>query len=71
MRMRKRTRLISRDPFARWELHKRLHPSNDSCRWCEAIGRVYQFEIHHDDKNKPDVVRGLFCSVSCMRDYHN
>jgi hypothetical protein len=65
--------LISRDPFARTELHK-VDPRkvNGACLWCggnDSRGRVWAFESHSDGGRRARH-SGWFCSVGCFRDYH-
>lgn len=68
--------IVSRDPFARQEVHKRREYGNSTCLWCgnqkhTPNGRkyLYQYSVESDGGRKSDVP-GLFDSVSCMRTYH-
>ena len=73
------SRLVSRDPFAREELHsKRQYVYSDAstCRFCGDVRRTFRgkrflmsYFIESDSGRRSDV-RGLFCSVSCMRSHH-
>ena len=76
---------VSRDPFARTELHSEYVPKSaliwhdqiGSCKECgnrSKRGGLYRFHIEHDDYiagRRNSVIKGLFCSVSCMRTYHS
>jgi len=64
------TRLISRDPFARTELHKRLYSKQHECGWCGQVGKVYEFETQSDG-GRTFPHPGKFCSVSCFRSFHS
>jgi len=68
--------IVSRDPFARSEIHKKREYGNATCRWCGNVkvtpsGRkfLYQYRVESDGGRKSDVT-GLFDSVDCMRTYH-
>ena len=71
---------ISRDPFARQELHRRpaqvlnaaYYGVKRTCDWCGNVnhrGGLYVYTIESDGGRRSDI-RGLFCSVGCMRSYH-
>lgn len=71
-------RLISRDPFARTELHRKIHHvfgSREGCDWCgqqrldKAQPYLYKYVVEHDGGRREDVP-GLFCSISCMRSHN-
>ena len=77
---------ISRDPFAREELHRRLVPTRCGCAECGRVrrrGRAMPPEggvnpatdrlFKYDiqtDGGRTHPIRGLFCSADCMRAYH-
>ena len=75
------SRLICRDPFAREEIHsERFYSTHgNKCGWCGSEkatpkGRkyLYQYWIEKDSQNgRRNEIRGLFCSASCMRSYHD
>lgn len=65
---------ISRDPFARSELHREsVKPYfGQTCAWCgnlNARGTLYQYRIESDGGRTSYIPR-FFCSVSCMRSFH-
>lgn len=66
------SRLISRDPFARTELHSYvIQPKGGtvcSCQNCGQTGRLYQYVTETDDGRKHYHPR-LFCSVGCFRSH--
>jgi len=71
--------LISRDAFARQELHRQTATiSRGSCDWCgqvrmsrhkRPVPQLYSFTIEGDGGRR-NRVEGLFCSTGCMRSYH-
>jgi len=74
------SRVVSRDPFARTELVRRTvllptrgsHPHGRTCAWCggtSARRRLFCYEVWHDG-GRTDAIPGYFCSVGCMRSYH-
>ncbi len=71
--------LLTRDPFARTELHKsRIAPVDVSyaalsCDWCGQTGRggaLYRFQTESDG-GRVSRHPGRFCSASCFRSYHS
>jgi hypothetical protein len=63
---------ISRDPFARTELHKTAVKTTLTCDWCgqkRKDGKLYQYR-NESDGGRTGYIPGLFCSISCMRSYH-
>lgn len=63
---------ISRGPFARQELHKRSVPAASGCNFCGSTrngAKLFQYYVETDGGRKSDI-RGLFCSIGCMRAYH-
>ncbi len=65
---------ISRNPFAREELHREAVPANGhTCSWCgteRKSGRLFQYSIQADS-GRSGKLNKLFCGVSCMRSYHS
>jgi hypothetical protein len=74
---------ISRDPFAREELHSRKviltrAAPNRTCDWCGQVKTdkdnelyLYEYRVESDaNAKRPGTIKGLFCSASCMRTYH-
>ena len=66
---------ISRDPFAREELHRRTEETTQSCAWCgqtRKSGTLFRYVIEPDSCTPRDhIIKGLFCSIDCMREYHS
>lgn len=77
------SRLISRDPYARTELHRErqyFFSSGHSCDNCGSsalfisnqkgyfLYRYYQEEDRIHSRK--DYIKGHFCSIACMRSYH-
>ncbi len=66
---------ISRDPFARTELHRHVERDQSAitrgCCWCGNLnraGNLYRYETESDGGR--NYGRGNpFCSISCMRAY--
>ena len=72
--------MVSRDPFARTELHKHKTVCSDSrtCDFCDTRGRpvgkgyqhkLFRFHVQYDG-GRTATISGLFCSTSCMKSYH-
>jgi hypothetical protein len=64
---------IWRDIYARVELHRRRGTSfKTNCDECgqQRPHGLYQYFYEHDGGRR-DVLTGVFCSVGCMRNYHN
>ena len=68
------SRLISRDPFARTELHSEVavsrHNKTKGCAWCASHGRHYRYWTETDGGRRVGH-DGTFCSVSCFRSYND
>lgn len=72
--------LISRDPFARSELHSErvyLMSARESCAWCGDVKRTpkarrpYLLSYRTEsDGGRTFPARGLFCSAACFRTYN-
>lgn len=70
--------LVSRDPFARTEIHRRLEPSGQGCNWCGSHRvhkglntlNLFRYYTETDDGRRHDH-KGLFCSKSCHDAYHS
>lgn len=70
---------ISRNPFAREELHRSSVPvTHETCAWCGSQRRggrdgskryLYQYRTESDGGRKFEH-SGLFCSKSCHDSYH-
>jgi hypothetical protein len=71
---------VSRDPFARSELHKQIATvGHGSCDWCgqvrmskhkAPVPQLYTF-LTESDGGTTSRHRGLFCSKSCHDSYHS
>jgi hypothetical protein len=61
------SRLISRDPFSRTELFSEV-VNKQECDWCGRKGK-YKYYIESDSGRRSDI-RGVFCSISCMRSFN-
>lgn len=66
-------RFISRDPFAREEIHRESVETHEGCSWCggkRKDGKLYRYYIERDSirYNRSDI-DGLFCGICCMRAY--
>lgn len=70
------TTLISRDPFARTELHRKsvsAMPGRMLCDWCgnrNARGNLFRYSVQHD-AGAEHMIPGYFCSVGCMRSFNS
>mgnify|MGYP001241776020 FL=1 len=70
--------LISRDPFARTEIHRETVSGHlDGCSWCgnfvsknerTGLGKLFAYFVEHD-AGRREPITGLFCSIGCMRTY--
>ena len=72
--------LVSRDPYARQELHKQIASvmNGKTCDWCGSVRwsrhktpvpQLYSFTTETDG-GRSFRDKGLFCSRSCRDDYH-
>lgn len=64
------SRLISRDPFARQELHSRVYSNAMECDWCGTYRRVFEYWTETDGGRSFEH-KGVFCSKDCHDSYHN
>lgn len=69
---------ISRDPFARTTLVRRVVATTSTCNWCggqrigQRIGqRLFEYGTERDDRSRPDWHKGLYCSKECHDVYHS
>jgi hypothetical protein len=63
---------ISRDPFARTELHRQSVEVSGGCDWCgqqHKSGKLFQYRTESDG-GRENRHTGLFCSKSCHDAYH-
>jgi hypothetical protein len=73
--------LVTRNPFAREELHRERVKVNQSlitCAWCGNVRGdkerpwLYRFWVERDDRwGSKDEIKGLFCSKECLRSYYD
>ena len=65
---------ISRDPFARSELHREtVDAGNATCDWCGSVrkgNKLYEYRTESDG-GRTFPHEGLFCCKSCHDDYHS
>lgn len=68
---------IARDPFARETIIRERNYDAGNCTWCGCMphttpkGRTYLFRYFVEtDGGRKNAIPGTFCSVSCMRSYH-
>ena len=62
---------VSRNPFARTELHRELVPINyrGKCKWC---GQTAKFAYYIEtDGGRTHPILGEYCSISCCRSYNS
>lgn len=74
-------RHISRDPFARTSLVRRIvwvHSPSRTCSWCDGqritpAGNRYLFSYgtEYDDNNHLNWHEGRFCADDCFYSYHD
>lgn len=70
------SRLISRDPFARQELHREtIDAMGVTCSWCgqpRKDNKLYVYWTEHDSvQSNRRTHNGQFCSIQCHNDYHD
>lgn len=64
------SRLVSRDPFARTELHSRVYSKEIECSWCGTVRRTFEYWTETDGGRAAEH-KGVFCCKSCHDSYHN
>jgi hypothetical protein len=70
------SRLLSRDPFARQELHREtIDAMGTTCSWCGNVAKGNKLFVYYTERDgiKPNrrTHNGAFCSKSCHDDYHS
>jgi hypothetical protein len=63
---------VSRDPYARSEVHRITVKTKETCRWCgnNCKDRLFSYYVESDGGRQHEL-KGLFCSIGCLRAYHN
>lgn len=68
------SRLISRDPFARRELHREVIDAYGStCSWCgssRSDKKLFIYWTELDSRGGRWTHNGQFCCIRCHNDYH-
>lgn len=69
------SRLISRDPFARQELHREtIDAYGVTCSWCGQSRKDKKLFVYYTERDSVQSNRrthnGKFCSISCHNSYH-
>lgn len=67
------SRLISRDPFARQELHRESVKTTRDCSWCGSKrdnGTLYRYFTESDGGRRSEH-SGVFCCKSCHDSYNS
>ena len=66
---------ISREPFARLDVVRRLVDTASGCSWCggrRRSGRLFQYGVDPDSlMSRTAWTRGLFCSKACHDSYNS
>jgi len=62
---------ISHDGLVRESLLRECVETKETCSWCGSKRRtgkkLFQYSVEKDDGSSPNPIKGLFCSVSCMK----
>ena len=62
---------ISRNSFAREELHKRPAEKGE-CNFCGNNKKLWIYYIEPDSiRYRRNDIKGKFCSIGCMKNYNN
>lgn len=74
--MRSKKTTLSHDAFARTETVRETVWHSGVCNWCGGTGRLpgrlFRYGTEEDDRpGRVNWWRGVFCSVTCARDYNN
>lgn len=70
---------VSHDPFARESIcREEATPKVGGCDWCGSFSvlkgkkKLFAYAIEKDDRpGSYNSIKGSFCSISCMKDYHS
>lgn len=68
------SRLISRDPFARQELHREVIDANGvTCTWCGSSRKDKKLFVYFTERDSGGrrTHNGSFCSKQCHDSYHS
>ncbi len=63
---------ISRDPFARTELHRETVATHRCCALCgqkRKSGKLFRYHTVYDSNGRSHGSDRLFCSIGCYRSY--
>lgn len=66
--------IVNHDPFARQSLVRYTYPSHKACDNCGQSPRthgIFRYAMSPDDSSREYDISGAFCSIGCMRQYHN
>jgi len=61
---------ISHDGFARQSVFRESVKTDKTCSWCGSkrqTGKLFQYSVENDDGVRANRIRGLFCSLPCMK----
>lgn len=62
---------VNRNPFAREELHKdAILGDCDFCGRTNRYRKVWKYRVETDSGRKNEI-KGKFCGISCLKNYHN
>lgn len=64
------SRLISRDPFARTELHRETIKEPRVCSWCGWKGKMFKYRTE-SDSGWASEHPGQFCGKGCHDAYYS
>ena len=62
---------VNRNPFAREEIHK--EPILGRCDFCGNQNKYKKVWKYHaeSDAGRTNEIKGIFCSLGCLNNYHN
>lgn len=71
---------ISHDGFARQSIMRETVRTAEGCASCgmrrqnkkgRSLYRLFRYCVQPDDSGRTNPIQGLFCSIGCMRTYHD